>query len=66
MACLRIFPGILPAMVDAVLRVEGLKGLILETFGSGNAPGGTDGALTRVFAEAVKRGIVIVNVSQCE
>lgn len=64
-ACLRIFPGIKPEMVDAVLRVSGLKGLVLETFGAGNAPGGPDGALTRIFAEAVLRGIVIVNVTQC-
>lgn len=65
-ACLRIFPGIRPEMVDAVLRVRGLRGLILETFGAGNAPGGADGALTKIFAEAVKRGIVIVNVTQCK
>ncbi|KAL9099219.1 MAG: hypothetical protein Q9163_005247 [Psora crenata] len=64
-ACLRIFPGIKPEMVDAVLKLDGLKGLILETFGSGNAPGGADGALTKVFADAVKRGIIIVNVTQC-
>ena len=64
-ACLRIFPGIRPEMVDAVLKVEGLKGLVLETFGPGNAPGGQDGALTRVFGEAIKRGVVIVNVTQC-
>ena len=32
-ACLRIFPGIRPDMVDAVMRIEGLKGLVLETFG---------------------------------
>lgn len=65
-ACLRIFPGIRPEMVDAVLRVKGLKGLILETFGAGNAPGGSDGALTRVFAQAIQRGTVIVNVTQCK
>ncbi len=64
-ACLRIFPGIQPEMVDAVLRLEGLQGLVLETFGAGNAPGGPDGALTKVFADAVKRGIVIVSVTQC-
>ncbi|KAL9006608.1 MAG: hypothetical protein Q9188_000645 [Gyalolechia gomerana] len=64
-ACLRIFPGIKPEMVDAVLNVKGLEGLILETFGSGNAPGGPDGALTQVFEAAVNRGIVIVNVTQC-
>ncbi|KAL8674847.1 MAG: hypothetical protein Q9168_000733 [Polycauliona sp. 1 TL-2023] len=64
-ACLRIFPGIKPAMVDAVLNLAGLKGLILETFGSGNAPGGNDGALTKVLETAVGRGIIIVNVTQC-
>ncbi|KAK3171407.1 hypothetical protein OEA41_003491 [Lepraria neglecta] len=64
-ACLRIFPGIKPEMVEAVLKLDGLTGLVLETFGAGNAPGGPDGALTKVFADAVKRGIVIVNVTQC-
>ncbi|KAK7544864.1 60 kDa lysophospholipase-like protein [Phyllosticta citribraziliensis] len=64
-ACLRVFPGIKPEMVDAVLRLDGLKGLVLETFGAGNAPGGPDSDFTRVLADAVKRGIVIVNVTQC-
>ncbi|KAF1954234.1 asparaginase-domain-containing protein [Byssothecium circinans] len=64
-ACLRIFPGMKPEMVDAVLRLEGLRGLVLETFGAGNAPGGADSAMTRILADAVKRGIVIVNVTQC-
>ncbi|CAI6298309.1 unnamed protein product [Periconia digitata] len=64
-ACLRIFPGMKPEMVDAVLHLEGLRGLVLETFGAGNAPGGADGAMTRILADAVKRGIVIVNVTQC-
>ncbi|KAL2379266.1 L-asparaginase, variant 2 [Blastomyces gilchristii SLH14081] len=64
-ACLRIFPGIKPEMVDAVLRLEGLRGLVLETFGAGNAPGGPDNAMTNVLAAAIKRGIVIVNVTQC-
>ena len=64
-ACLRVFPGIKPAMVDAVLRTEGLRGLILETFGAGNAPSGPDNALTRVIQAATQRGIVIVNITQC-
>lgn len=64
-ACLRIFPGIKPEMVDSVLRAPNLRGLILETFGMGNAPGGVDGSLTKVIRDAVERGIVIVNVSQC-
>jgi 60kDa lysophospholipase len=64
-ACLRVFPGIQPAMIDSVLRVPGLRGLILETFGAGNVPEGDDGSLTAVIRSAVERGIVIVNVSQC-
>lgn len=65
-ACLRIFPGIKPEMIDGVLRLKGLRGLILETFGAGNAPGGEDGSLTAVIKAAVERDIVIVNVSQCQ
>lgn len=65
-ACLRIFPGIKPEMVDAVLKLEGLRGLVLETFGAGNAPGGQDNAMTKVLANAIRRGIVIVNVTQCQ
>ncbi|KAJ6107508.1 hypothetical protein N7523_008831 [Penicillium sp. IBT 18751x] len=64
-ACLRIFPGIKPEMVDAVLKLDGLRGLILETFGAGNAPSGQDNAMINVLANAIKRGIVIVNVTQC-
>ncbi|KAI9860920.1 MAG: hypothetical protein M1813_005599 [Trichoglossum hirsutum] len=64
-ACLRIFPGIKPEMIDGVLRVKGLRGLVLETFGAGNAPGGSDGALTKVIQDAIRRGIVVVNVTQC-
>ncbi|EXJ93520.1 L-asparaginase [Capronia coronata CBS 617.96] len=64
-ACLRIFPGIRSKMVEAVLRTEGLRGLVLETFGAGNAPSGHDNKFIQVISDAVQRGIVIVNVTQC-
>lgn len=64
-ACARIFPGIKPEMIDSILRVPGLRGLVLETFGMGNAPAGVDGSLTRTIRSAVERGITVVNVSQC-
>ncbi|OLN84463.1 60 kDa lysophospholipase [Colletotrichum chlorophyti] len=64
-ACLRVFPGIRPEMLDSVLRVPDLRGLILETFGMGNAPSGIDGSLTKVIKAAVDRGVIVVNVSQC-
>lgn len=62
-ACLRVFPGITPEMINAILSIKGLKGLILETFGAGNAP--VDDKLMKVIKDAIARGIVIVNVSQC-
>lgn len=64
-ACLRIFPGIQPAMLSSILQVPGLRGLILETFGAGNAPAGEDGSLTTIIRNAVDRGIHIINISQC-
>lgn len=64
-ACLRIFPGIKPEMVAAVLQTNGIRGLILETFGAGNAPGGADDAMTNIIRNAVDRGIVIINITQC-
>lgn len=63
-ACLRVFPGILPQMVRGVLQLPGLRGLILETFGAGNAP--EDAELTDALRDGIERGIVVVNVTQCK
>lgn len=50
-------------MIESVLKMNGLKGLVLETFGSGNAP--EDDELLRVLREGVERDIIIVAVTQC-
>ena len=62
-AILSLFPGIQEAIVKAVLETSGLKGVILKTFGSGNAPKKT--WLTRILQQASRRGVTIVNISQC-
>lgn len=62
-AVLKLFPGIQPAVVRAVLKTKGLKGVALETFGAGNAP--SDRWLYRELKAAVDRGILIVNKTQC-
>lgn len=51
-------------MVRGVLGLKDLKGLVLETFGAGNAP--EDDELIGVLEEGVKMGVVIVNVTQCQ
>lgn len=63
-AILKIFPGIRPELVQAVIRTPGLKGLILETYGSGNAP--TEQAFLDQITEAAQQGIIIYNVTQCQ
>ena len=62
-AVLKLFPGIQPSVVRAVLRIKGLRGVVLETFGAGNAP--TDQWLYRELKTAVEKGIIIVNKTQC-
>jgi lysophospholipase len=62
-ACLRLFPGIRADLVRDVLRPP-TRGLVLETFGSGNAPDNRPDLLS-VLAEASARGVVIVSCTQC-
>jgi len=62
-AILKLFPGIQQPVVRALLHTRGLKGVVLETFGAGNAP--TDKWLYRELKAAVDRGIIIVNKTQC-
>lgn len=62
-AILKIFPGIQPYVLDAVLGVKGLRAVILETFGSGNAPT-SDWFIERI-KKAVNDGLIVMNVTQC-
>jgi L-asparaginase len=60
---LKIFPGMSTKFAHAVLNAPGLKAIILETYGSGNAP--KDPALIEQLSEAISRDLVILNVTQC-
>jgi L-asparaginase len=62
-AILKIFPGINQEVVKAVLSVPELKGVVFETYGSGNAP--TLDWLLEELKKAIERGVVVLNVSQC-
>lgn len=61
---LRLFPGITEASVRAFLSGS-VKGVVLETFGTGNAPDNRPEIITCI-EEAVRRGVVIVNITQCQ
>jgi len=58
-----IFPGIAPKILKHVFDIEDLKGVILRTYGTGNAP--TDPALLEEIKSAIQHNIVIVNITQC-
>ena len=59
-----LYPGISKASVNAILNTPNVKGIILKTFGSGNAP--TDEWFIDVLDEAIKKEKIIYNVTQCE
>jgi L-asparaginase len=60
---LKLFPGISAAFVESVLKTPGLKALVMETYGAGNAP--TGDWFLQLLSQAVKNGLIIVNVTQC-
>lgn len=60
---LTLFPGIRKEYVESVCRLNGVRGIILKTFGSGNAP--QKPWLIKILRELVDRGVIIVNITQC-
>ncbi len=62
-AIIKLFPGINESVLSAILNIPNLKGIVLETYGSGNAP--TDEWFISLLKKATKSGLYIVNVTQC-
>lgn len=60
---LKLFPGIPLSTVEAILQTKGLQAVILETYGSGNAP--TSDGLLKALKAAIDKGIIVLNISQC-
>ncbi|WP_025003299.1 asparaginase [Prevotella dentasini] len=58
-----LFPGMEENLVRHVLEAPELRGIVMRSFGSGNAP--QSPWLTKLLKEASQRGVVIVNISQC-
>jgi L-asparaginase len=58
-----LFPGLNPLALRQVLELEEVQGMVLRTFGAGNAP--NDKEFLDIVGAAVAAGKVIVNVTQC-
>ncbi|OQX79491.1 MAG: L-asparaginase 1 [Bacteroidetes bacterium 4484_276] len=63
-AVLKLFPGISKSLVESVLQTDGLRAIVLETYGSGNAP------TKKWFIDALKKridqGLIVLNATQCQ
>ncbi len=60
---LKLFPGITQKAVQAILNTPALKAIILETYGSGNAP--SVPWFIESLREAINNGLIVLNISQC-
>jgi L-asparaginase len=60
---LKVFPGMTEMYVHGILSIAGMKALVMETFGSGNAP--TEKWFIDALKTAIDKGLIIVNVTQC-
>lgn len=62
-ALVKLYPGINRSMLEHIFSKEDLKGIVLETYGSGNAP--TEDWFVELLRKTLSRGVVIANVTQC-
>ena len=60
---LKLFPGINERIFNTFFEIPNLKGIVLETYGSGNAP--TEKWFVTIIEKAIKKNIHVINVTQC-
>lgn len=62
-AIVKIYPGMTPQYIHAMLNITGLRGVILETYGSGNAP--KEAWFIEALKQAILKNIIVLNITQC-
>jgi len=62
-AVLTLFPGLSKKITLAILNTPGIKAVIIETFGAGNAS--TEQWFTDALKQTIDKGVIIYNVTQC-
>lgn len=60
---IKMFPGLNETIFAALIDVPNLKGIIIETYGAGNAP--SEDWFISLLKKAIKNGIYVINVTQC-
>ncbi len=60
----KVHPALRQEYLEAFLSVEGLRGVVLETYGSGNAP--TSPWFINAIKKAIDKGVIVLNVTQCK
>ena len=60
---IKLFPGLNFGVLSSMLNVPDLKGVVLETYGAGNAT--TENWFLRLLKEVISKGVRVVNVTQC-
>jgi L-asparaginase len=64
LAILKLFPGVNRSAVEAAFNIPGLRAVILETFGAGNAP--EEEWFLNCVKDAQGKEIIVFNVTQCQ
>ena len=62
-AIIKMFPGLNESVLSSMFDIPNLKGVVLETYGAGNAP--TEEWFIAILKKAIKKGIYVINVTQC-
>lgn len=62
-AVLKLFPGITKEVMQSVFQANGLRAVVLETYGAGNAP--NEPWLLEILRTSVANGLILLNISQC-
>ncbi len=63
-ASIKLYPGISEKVFRAIADIPNLRGLIIETYGSGNAPKET--WFSHCIQTLVEREVLVLNVTQCD
>ena len=62
-ALLKLFPGMDLSILDHYAQNDNIKGLVLESYGAGNAP--SDVIFINKIAKIAEKNIPIINITQC-